>query len=470
MALRSFLFQSAEGFADSALPTDETQLGKLTLSGISGVAIDSGNARIINVGDPSQPQDAATKNYVDTIQSGLTVKAPARVVSTTNVNIASAPASIDGITLVQGDRVLLVGQTNAAENGVYVYPAAAGSAMTRALDLDATAEYVPGTYVFVNEGSTQENSAWVVTNDTAIVVGTTPVTWVQFSGLGQIVAGAGLTSSGNTLDAGKGDGIAIGADTIAIDLDVNPALALNGTSPNKKLAFLPDLTRGLNKDSAGAFVKLPLTNPGLLFDGSGNVDVKVDANGGLLKDALGLGVKIGSSSELSKDGTGLHVVGLPSAFQINGVATDGAFVTASNLDTVLNGSNADALHTHTAAAEVPAVKEVWTAVGALAKGDGVYVSANNSVSKGDATDDLKSRVIGVAEAAVANGAQGKVVVTGVVTSVLSGATPGDRYYMSALGQPTLIGSLPSRARTIQLGIAKNSTDLTVRVFDYGKKV
>lgn len=467
MALRQFLFQSAEAYADTAGLTDETQLGKLTLTGIGGIALDSGNSRIVNVGDPTGAQDAATKNYVDTVQSGLTVKAPVHLVATTNIALTT-PATLDGVTVDPGDRILLVGQTNGAENGIYIAGASVGAALVRSTDCDETADYVPGSYVFVNEGNTLAHTAWVVTNDTPITVGTTVVTWVQFSGLGQVVAGSGLTSTGNTLDVGKGDGITVGADSISLDLDVNPALALNGTSPNKKLAFLPDTTRGVDKDSTGAFIKLPGTNPGLFFDVGGNVDVKVDSAGGLVKDSLGLGVKIGSTNELSKDAAGLHVVGVPTQFKIDGVAV-GTSVTAANLDTVTNGSNADSLHSHTAAATVPKVEEIWTANGNVNKGRGVYVSANNAVSNGDCTNDTKSRVIGVAGADISDTLQGNIVVTGVVSAVLTGAVAGTRYFLGTTGVPVLVGALPAAARTVQLGIAKNGTDLAVRVFDFGKK-
>ena len=469
MALRQFLFQSAEAYADTAGLADETQLGKISLTGIAGVALDAGNARMVNVGDPTGAQDAATKNYVDNVQSGLSVKAPAHLVSITNLSLAATPATIDGVAVDPGDRLLLVGQTNGAENGVYIAGATTGDPLVRSSDMNSTANYVPGSYVFVNEGNTLAHTAWVVTNDNTIVVGTDVVTWVQFSGLGQVVAGSGLTSTGNTLDVGKGDGITVAADSISIDLDVNPALALNGTSPNKKLAFLPDTARGINKDAVGAFVMLPATNPGLFFDVGGNVDVKVDAAGGLVKDALGLGVKIGSANELTKDAGGLHVVGLPALFKIDGTAT-GASVTALNLDTLTNGSNADALHSHTAAATVPLVEEMWTANGAIAKGRGVYVSANNAVSPGDCTNDTKSRVIGVAGTAISDTLQGPIVVTGVVSGVLSGAVAGTRYFLAATtGAPVLVSALPGGARTVQLGIAKNATDLAVRVFDFGKK-
>jgi hypothetical protein len=476
MAIKQFLFQSAEGYADTAGLTDETQLGKITLSGLPDpivpangtIGVDMGNSRIVNLADPMTPFDAATKNYVDNVQSGLIVKEPARVMAPGNVTISAPGASIDSVALVAGDRVLLTQQTDPTQNGIYVWNGAA-SAMTRASDANSSATLKSGTYVFVDEGTANGDSAWVLSTDGTIVVGTTSQAWVQFSGLGQVTAGQGLTKTGNTLDVGAGDGITVMPDLIEIALDTNPGLALNGTSPAKKLAFLPDTARGLDKDSSGAFVKLSTSSPGLYFAATG-LDAKLDGSGGLLKDILGIGVKIASINELTKDASGLHVVGVPSLFMIDGVAT-GATVTAANLDNVTNGTNADAMHTHVAApsTETLAVKELWTAAGAIAKGHGVYIAANNAVSSGDCTDDTKSRSIGVADAAILDAAQGKIVVSGNISGVLTAATAGTRYFLGTAGEPVLITALPARARTVQLGIAKNTTDLTVRVFDFGKK-
>ncbi len=143
------------------------------------------------------------KAYVDATAQGLTVKDSVVCASTANIATltsgADAGAEIDGVTLAAGDRILLKNQTSGALNGIYTV-GADGVAPTRATDFDADADVVNGSFVFVQEGTDQADSGWVMTNDEVVDVGTTALTWAQFSGAGQITAGSGLTKDGNELD------------------------------------------------------------------------------------------------------------------------------------------------------------------------------------------------------------------------------------------------------------------------------
>ena len=176
------------------------------------------NTKITNLGDPTADADAANKRYVDSQSQGLDAKASVRVASVATVTIASPGASIDTIALAAGDRVLLkdqggVGVAHAA-NGIYVWNGAAVP-MTRAADMDAWTE-VPGAYTWVEQGGVNADSAWVSTADQGGTLGTTVIPFVQFSGAAQIIAGAGLTKSVNTLDVGAGAGITVNADSVQI--------------------------------------------------------------------------------------------------------------------------------------------------------------------------------------------------------------------------------------------------------------
>lgn len=183
--------------------------------------LDLQNQRIQSVSDPSAATDAATKQYVDARVAGLTWKEAVRAASTANVTLASVDAgsSLDGVTLALNDRVLIKNQTNAQDNGIYVVNADT-VAPTRASDVPASS---PASYhnatVFVREGTTQADTAWVQTA-TIVTVGTTPQTWAQFGAGGgaTYTAGGGLTDTpANTFNVGEGDGINVAADAVSVD-------------------------------------------------------------------------------------------------------------------------------------------------------------------------------------------------------------------------------------------------------------
>jgi len=175
----------------------------------------SGN---ISVATPTESSHAATKGYVDAARSGLDVKDSVRVATTAAINISSDLQNgdaIDGVTLATGDRVLVKNQSSGAENGIYVVVAT--GVASRSTDADTSAEVTSGMFTFVTEGSTNADSGWVLSTNDTITLGTTALTFAQFSGAGQITAGAGLTKSGNTIDAvGTADRITVNADSIDI--------------------------------------------------------------------------------------------------------------------------------------------------------------------------------------------------------------------------------------------------------------
>jgi hypothetical protein len=198
---------------------DFTKLGNATSEATADRLVIRDGSGQAKFGTPTDDNHAATKAYVDAARSGLDVKQSVRVATTAAVLLASGLEDtdvIDGVTLATGDRVLVKNQGTASENGIYVVQAS--GAAVRATDFDGTGEVSGGAFTFVEDGTVNADSGWVVTSNGAITVGTDAIAWVQFSGAGQITAGNGLTKSGNTIDAvGTAGRISVSSDAIDID-------------------------------------------------------------------------------------------------------------------------------------------------------------------------------------------------------------------------------------------------------------
>ena len=213
-----------------------------------------GGNKLTNLADPTNPQDAATQAYVDAIKQGLDIKDSVRVASSANVDLTiTGGGSLNGVTLADGDRVLLKDQTTASENGIYdAVTATDRTTWVRSADADEDAEVTAGLFTFVAEGSSAD-SGWILTTDDPITVGTTALSFTQFSGAGQITAGEGLTKSGNTLDANVDNtGIEIVSDVIQLKdggvtdakvaMGVDAAKIADGTVSNAEYQRLDGVT------------------------------------------------------------------------------------------------------------------------------------------------------------------------------------------------------------------------------------
>jgi hypothetical protein len=159
--------------------------------------LDANSNKIINLTTPTASTDAANKAYVDSVSQGLDVKQSVRVSTTANVDLSTALEAgdvIDGVTLVAGNRVLVKHQTTGGDNGLYVVQSS--GAAVRADDANVSSEVTAGFFTFVEEGTLYGNTGWVLTTDNPITLGTTPLTFTQFSGTGTFTAGSGLTLTG----------------------------------------------------------------------------------------------------------------------------------------------------------------------------------------------------------------------------------------------------------------------------------
>ena len=248
-------------------------------------AVSMNSQKITNLADPTSAQDAATKAYVDAARSGLDVKASVRAAASSDEALTSgnASATVDGVTLADGDRVLLTGQTAGAENGIYVYTDEGGSVFTwvRATDADSNAEVTAGMFTFVTEGTSYADTGWVLTTDDAITLGTTSLAFTQFSGTGAITAGTGLTKNGAILNVGDaGKGVQVNADDVEIDASeiVGDGLKVGASS------------HLLSVDASA------IAGAGLEDDGSENLRISAAAAGADLTGGAGSALAVGGTT------------------------------------------------------------------------------------------------------------------------------------------------------------------------------
>ena len=199
---------------------------------------------ITGLGAPVNATDAATKSFVESTAQGLDVKDSCVAATTGNITISTAlnsGDSLDGVTLANGNRVLVKDQSTASENGIYVV----GSSPSRADDLAAGAD-AAGMFTFIEQGTVNADNGFVCTsNKGSAVVGTNNLAYAQFSGAGSVTAGDGLDKSGNTMsvDLKANGGLVIESTELAIDL---AASSITGTLPVTKLTSLTSTVTELN--------------------------------------------------------------------------------------------------------------------------------------------------------------------------------------------------------------------------------
>jgi hypothetical protein len=327
---------------------------------------------------------------------------------------AAEPA--DGLRIVVTDGVA-AGSFVGEENNIGQYDATANTWSFIAA-ADGKAVIVAG------EGSLNENTGWVYDSSST--------SWVRFSG--DVGAGAGLyKSAGNIMNVGGGDGIAVGVDDIDVDLAATPGLEFSAAK----------------------------------------LRVKVDGAHGIILGASGVEIEIDDTPDtLDVDADGLKVVGLPSLFKINDVAV-GATVTAANLDTLTDTSNADALHSHniTAVDEAKRVEDTHVNNVAVATKQVVrWSGVNNEITPADSATAANSRAIGVARVGGAGDpGTSEVVKHGICAGALVAATVNIPYYLGAVGALVLLAAVPKPGRVVRIGYAINGTDLDVQIHDYGQR-
>ncbi len=587
MAERKFLFMASDGFSEEGATSDSTTLGGLTMGG--NIDMNSAG-KIVGSNAASADGDLLSYGQSGANLAGLAIDTNDLTMNSKKITgLADGSAAGDAVNKGQLDQAVISGGT-VKEALLHEDQVDNDEGVLASIALIMENQPISGDLVTTDDGTTAREYGCVAGGDVQYAIGGTVAITMQnlvdaINGDGTATCTASFSTD---LDAINTDGVVViteadndggahkvyGVWTTQVDVDiVDFGGELDYTK--KSLTDMPatepgstnfgmrrtqaSLTDGemhyvLNNDviyswddsadawnemsgggsipdatgAAGGGTKGKATydtDYGLAVS-SGIVALNVTADKGLHYNSGALEIELDDTPDtLDADSDGLKVVGLPSLFKINGSAV-GASVTTANLDDVLDGSDADSLHTHTgtsvslnhsdlgtvttdqhhdqahvldggdhtvsglttgyvltatgattfafqtpgASEEAQRVENLMTAVEAVTKADPVYHSSTaDKFGKADAGTDSKAFVFGVAKADIAQDAAGEVVSYGPAAGVLSGATAGNKYYLDDTGGLKASSPPAGAKRVILIGWAMNATDLWVQPIDYGKK-
>jgi len=272
-ATPAFDLQDATGYATSALVgtitnaqlagsiafsklADSANICRLDQAETIGAVWSYGSNLPTASANPSSDNQLARKAYVDQVAQGLDLKGSCKVATTGAITL-SGTQSIDGISVVADDRVLVKNQSSASTNGIYLCKA---GSWVRSDDMAAGSDGA-GAFTFIEQGTANGDAGFVCTSDSgAAVVGTNVLAFTQFSKSADISAGLGLVKNGNDFDVNVGDGIAIASDAVKVDLATNPGLQFTSNKLDLKL----QANLGLMKDANGVKVDFDNSTIGII--------------------------------------------------------------------------------------------------------------------------------------------------------------------------------------------------------------
>lgn len=417
--------------------------------------------------------DLVPKRYVDSVAQGLDHKASVRVATTTAGTLASSfenGDTIDGITLATNDRILIKDQAAPAENGIYIVQAT--GAPTRATDMDAWSE-VPGAYVWVEVGTTNADSAWVCTSDQGGTLGTTAIDWVLFASAGSLIAGNGLTKTGDAINVVTADSTRIAVAADSIDLGT-PTIGGSGSGS--------DFTK-VSVDTYGRISSTGTATPADIGAQAADSDLTALAN----TATTGIYVITGTGTSTTRTITATGPISVTNG---DGVAAAPNITTSMSTDRLIGRTTAStgvmeeitvgsglSLAAGTLSATGTGVNSQSTLTNntgsAIVIGNTVYISASGEITKAIANADAASRAVGVTSETINNTASGGVVTAGEITATTGewdtitggtgGLTFGAVYYLDNATAGRITTTAPGSGYVQPIGIALSTTKLKVHI-------
>mgnify|MGYP003126156868 FL=1 len=234
---------ASNNLSDVTAATARTNLGLGTMAVQNSGTVSISGGSITGLSAPSNNSDVAIKSYVDEAVAGLRTRIIAECASTANVNISNgleAGDSIDGVTLVAGDRVLLKDQSTATENGLYI--AVSSGAASRDPEHDTIAE-LSGGLIVVNQGTSNDNKIFLCTTDSTGSIGSTNITYTQVtpSNTGTVTS-IGLTQSGSEFTIGGTPVTSAGNITIDVNRIAATKIGANSNVSNTEFGYLANVS------------------------------------------------------------------------------------------------------------------------------------------------------------------------------------------------------------------------------------
>ena len=429
-----------------------------------------GGFKIESLGTPTASTDAATKQYVDDVAQGLAIQAPCVVSATDTVATMSGGTvtydngtagvgatltisgatltAIDGVTLSTDDRILIKDETTSAHNGIYVFTSS--TVLTRASDFDTPTEMAGGDFTFVQQGTEYNDTGWVMT-DPVTTVGTSDVTFVQFSGAGSFTAGAGLTLTGTEFS--------VNVDNLTTDISGGNVVVKTSaqlTTPNIGEATGTSLTATGNVAGGNLTTAGVVSATGNITGGNvaGTTGTFTDVAGSLTTAAQPNVTSLGTLTSLevtgnidstsgifNGDGFGLsnipaaNITGLSLSSISNGTSNVDIAASDGNITMGVNGTG-DIVIVSDGGIEVTGTADVSSTITAPA------FTANTGLFTGDAgglSNVVGANVTGeVSFAATANAVAGGNVSGQVANALVSGTV-----YTAAQPNITSVGTLTS---------------------------